>query len=471
MGVKRRPLPDRCAARPRAAAMRAAGAALAAALALFWVADAAAAAAVARALRSGGRAAREEGERRGAVAALPSRVPCACEDAAHCSLPAAAAAKGRREVFGFRTAAPGSSGYTRYDWSRLTTLAWVQPGDEQAACYAHAHGARAVSRAGGINITLLREGDAAALRAVAEAIADDAYARHLDGVNFDWEGPLSYEPSDDAARAAYVRLIAYTAARTRALMSASGNAHAAQTSVDVAWSPSGIDSRFYDNAGLAEAADVVFVMAYDMQSQNMQGRCLAAANSPYELVRAGLQQWVRAVGEPNREKLVLGLPWYGYRYECAALAPAGAADTPPLCVLPSVPFRNVSCSDAAGNEVGYAKILAVKRRAGVAARTDAFSRSPAFETQGTGAGERGELSAPTVTQWWYDDPSSLAEKYALADFMRLGGVGCWNLDSLDPAGHPDDAAAVWSATDGAPRLGDAVGATHSLARTRHQVAT
>ena len=40
-----------------------------------------------------------------------------------------------------------------------------------------------------------------------------------------------------------------------------------QTSVDVAWSPFGVDGRNYDVLGLAAAADVVFLMAYDMQSQ------------------------------------------------------------------------------------------------------------------------------------------------------------------------------------------------------------
>jgi len=40
-----------------------------------------------------------------------------------------------------------------------------------------------------------------------------------------------------------------------------------QISVDFAWSPHGIDGRNFDWAGLAAAADILFVMAYDMQSQ------------------------------------------------------------------------------------------------------------------------------------------------------------------------------------------------------------
>jgi di-N-acetylchitobiase len=37
--------------------------------------------------------------------------------------------------------------------------------------------------------------------------------------------------------------------------------------VDVPWSPYDIDGRSYDYKGLAEAADLLFIMMYDTQSQ------------------------------------------------------------------------------------------------------------------------------------------------------------------------------------------------------------
>lgn len=40
-----------------------------------------------------------------------------------------------------------------------------------------------------------------------------------------------------------------------------------QVSVDVPWSPYDVDGRNYDWLGLAESADILFVMSYDMQSQ------------------------------------------------------------------------------------------------------------------------------------------------------------------------------------------------------------
>jgi len=40
-----------------------------------------------------------------------------------------------------------------------------------------------------------------------------------------------------------------------------------QVSVDFAWSPNGIDGRWFDWLGLVSAADWAFVMGYDTQSQ------------------------------------------------------------------------------------------------------------------------------------------------------------------------------------------------------------
>lgn len=44
-----------------------------------------------------------------------------------------------------------------------------------------------------------------------------------------------------------------------------------QVSVDIPWSPYDIDGRSYDWLGLAAAADLLFVMMYDTQSQVQRG--------------------------------------------------------------------------------------------------------------------------------------------------------------------------------------------------------
>lgn len=51
------------------------------------------------------------------------------------------------------------------------------------------------------------------------------------------------------------------------LLPTAASTPAVQVSVDVPWSPHGIDGRNYDWPGLAAATDLLLVMAYDMQSQ------------------------------------------------------------------------------------------------------------------------------------------------------------------------------------------------------------
>lgn len=48
-----------------------------------------------------------------------------------------------------------------------------------------------------------------------------------------------------------------------------------QVSFDVAWSAKGIDGRYYEYKKIAEYSDVIFIMAYDEQSQILTGPCTA----------------------------------------------------------------------------------------------------------------------------------------------------------------------------------------------------
>ena len=326
------------------------------------------------------------------------------------------------EVFAFTPT--GGQLYPSYDWSILTTLAWVN--NNTAMCVAHEHGRRAVSLAK-VDANKLASADEQELDEMATGIATDAYVRFLDGVNFDVETPT---PSATSALSTnYVRLIEKT---SRLLKSWSPDGDA-QISVDVAWSPGGIDGRWYANSKLVEVADVVFIMAYDMQSQNMQSRCVAGANSPYELVRHGLAQWIALTGnETARNKLVLGLPWYGYKYPCVWLGGTTYdPSSPPLCSLKSVPFRGASCSDAAGAQLGLAEVVSLSQMSNASKiRVDASSRSPAFEVQNT--------------QIWFDSATSLALKVQLARAFGLRGVGMWHVDALQGLSDKE-MAAMWNA--------------------------
>jgi di-N-acetylchitobiase len=172
-------------------------------------------------------------------------------------------------------------------------------------------------------------------------------ALRLDGLNFDFESPLN---ASDPRNRYYATIIAETRAALRAEMPA------ASVSVDVGWSPDNVDGRYYDYAGLAAAADFLYVMDYDVRSQVID-RCLADANSPIGAATLGLTKYLQA-GVPAKQ-LILGTPWYGYGYACLEGQGQGSASlanpTSPFCVVKSVPFRGVPCSDAAGGEISHGR--------------------------------------------------------------------------------------------------------------------
>lgn len=56
--------------------------------------------------------------------------------------------------------------------------------------------------------------------------------------------------------------------------------------MDVAWSPVGVDSRFYDYLKLSYVSDFLFIMSYDEQSQ-IYGECVAGANSGFYKTLSG----------------------------------------------------------------------------------------------------------------------------------------------------------------------------------------
>ena len=122
------------------------------------------------------------------------------------------------------------------------------------------------------------------------------------------------------------------------------------------------------------------------------------------------------------DKLVLGLPWYGYDYTCLSFEKD-------ICTLKQVPFRGVNCSDAAGRQLEYGILQDILTSRAVNGRQwDPVQLSPFFHYQDT---------AGAIHQVWYDDPESLSIKYAYAtDWAKLRGIALWNSDLLDYSDIP-----------------------------------
>lgn len=222
-------------------------------------------------------------------------------------------------------------------------------------------------------------------------------ANHFDGIVFDWESPC--EPGAESQRL-YAVLISETRMALRQLSASY------QTSVCVAWSPDGIDGRNYDIVAFDAAADLLYVMDYDTRSQIFDA-CTAAANAPYFGMVHGLQRYLALGIAPN--KLVLGVPWYGYRYTCL---PGTAADAR-TCPIAEVPFRGVNCSDAAGSEMALQDILVKQAMSSTGRRWDSYQGAAWFNT----------LENGSTVQYWYDDVESLGPKYLKARSLGLRGVG------------------------------------------------
>lgn len=193
------------------------------------------------------------------------------------------------EIFGFIAASKPN--YSAYDWNILTTLAWSD--DPELVEVAHRHGAHQPPRdpsqntshppVTGVRVVLDGRGanspsiygNKTARTVWLSQSLDTATRVGLDGINFDMvrthtqpmphslTGAAQEDPLDasDPLVQEYTALVREAAAAFHAAIPGS------QVSVDVPWSPDCIDRRCFDFAGLAQAADVLFVMAYDMQSQ------------------------------------------------------------------------------------------------------------------------------------------------------------------------------------------------------------
>jgi hypothetical protein len=236
--------------------------------------------------------------------------------------------------------------------------------------------------------------DPAAANRLATTLVSLVAAKNLDGVNIDFEG------LGDVDRAGLVRLMSI-------LSTAVHTANAGwQLSIDTYGSSAG-DRDMYDVAQLASSVDTFFVMAYDMDDRGAPTPT-APISGPRFTDTTALEQYTSIV---PAAKVILGVPFYGYDWPTAGPGLGDPATGPPGAVT-------------------YAQVMA----SGHPIYWDPVTQTP-------------WTSYPVGTAWhetWFDDPTSVALKVALAGSFHLRGVGAWALgmDGGDPAmmgallGHP-----------------------------------
>uniref|UniRef100_A0AAV1TEQ7 GH18 domain-containing protein n=1 Tax=Peronospora matthiolae TaxID=2874970 RepID=A0AAV1TEQ7_9STRA len=320
----------------------------------------------------------------------------------------------RKEVFAFSVATDDR--WKHYDWDQLTTVAWNE--DKQLLCHAHSKGVKVVVKHNFEDVAQLCNGTAR--QDWIEAAYSKIVLNYADGVNIDTEKPM---------HGAISRCLGSLVKELRVELEQHALTKNAQITFDVPWAPRGVDGRYYPWRELSLAADFLFVMSYDMRSQ-VYDACIAGANAPLALVKQGLQEFLLA-NDVAPDKLVLGVPWYGYLYQCLERT-RGARDNAPRCQIQPVPFFGAPCSDATGRQVDYGDIRRLMKSRGLVLQWDAMTQTPFVSYS----------SAGQQLQLWFDNPNSLRSKYALARELGLRGVGMWNADALDYSAE-NDSQIMW----------------------------
>ncbi|XP_071955561.1 di-N-acetylchitobiase-like [Antedon mediterranea] len=339
-----------------------------------------------------------------------SLTTCPCSDSSLCN---PVSSPPRKEVLVFQHR---GTLWKSYDWSIVTTVAMFGKYDPDLMCYAHSKGARVVLK-GDLPVAQLKNSTYTKLWIKQQVkLAQDQF---MDGINIDIEEAL---PKSEAPL--LTKLIADTSKAFHEAIPGS------QVSTDVMYSPNCINECCFDYKGIADACDFLMLMSYDEQSQ-IYGDCIAMANSPYNKTAKGVTEYLKLGISPD--KLVLGVPWYGYDYTCLHLTQDR------VCSIAKVPFRGAPCSDAGGKQVAYFVIQEILAANSTTGRLwNSTYEAPYFQYKNTETGR--------THQMWYDDPESLSYRYKYAKSADLRGIGVWHGDCLDYDGKgKQQAREMWEA--------------------------
>lgn len=341
-----------------------------------------------------------------------------------------AEAKNNYEVFGF---APywNLNKLDNIDFNVLTTLAYFgfsvdydgnfdtsDPGyqafDSKKAkelfANAHSHGTRVVLTVTQMDndlITSFLDNPAGQENAI-DNIVSEVTANKLDGVNVDFE--YLGNPGD-------VYKEKFSAFVKRLTDKMHKKLPGSYVTVSV-YASAVKDPKIYDIASLSKASDAIFMMAYDFATAGSDN---VIPTSPLYGYKDG-KYWYDVssavddfLTQMPKEKLILGLPWYGYDYPVNSPEVKAETDS-----------GYYSYYWYRGRQ--YYQFIA---RPGAYAST--YSTAVAGPAQAEGWDDEGEVgwrayqSADGWRMLFLDDVKSLGIKYDFAKDKGLGGVGVWAL--------------------------------------------
>jgi hypothetical protein len=218
-----------------------------------------------------------------------------------------------------------------------------------------------------------------------------------------------------------------------------------ELTVDTYTSSAAYPGGFFDIPALASSVDGFFVMAYDMDNSNWQYAPLTCASycfSPtaplttyYYNDTTAMQQYVQVV-PPS--KVILGVPYYGYtacvasQSESRPVSNAIVPQAAPLGWGGPAPWPDWSVPT-------YLDSIATQQTPGVSAFA---SGNDQYDRQGEEP--YGTWESSTYDCWresYWDDTTSLAQKYDLVNQDNLRGVGIF---ALDYGGGNAGSPALWN---------------------------
>ena len=285
--------------------------------------------------------------------------------------------------------------------------------------------------------------DAAATAARREAFAascvDFVVAQGLDGVDLDWEYPVSGGAPGTIHRPADKQNFTKLLQELRTRLDRQGRRDGKDYSLTIAGAAGSWYLNQIEAVKVADLVDHIFLMGYDLHGPwdtsadfnaplyTPSGASPQGKSSIADSVQAYLDKGIPA------EKLVLGMPLYGYAYQGVSSQNNGLYST--YTSAKSVSYRTLKKNYLSN---------------------DAYRRL-----------RHGEAQVPYLygsrTFISYDDAESLAAKAALARSRDLGGIGFWELSQDDGGELTAAASSAFRSTWGNPFRDVAPGAWYEEA--------